>query len=144
MFSPSSLYSAEQKSPPQIMVSFSQSCRRVINPMVPQRGQDMTAMEGFCAGPSLDWFSRRKTVPGSIFSGIHSSRNCKSVDILPSGNLTLQSKFRWCWVVRLSTAGREWPGEDPCLPRLFRSLYDGVRRVNENRLQLVANRIPRL
>ena len=29
------------------------NCRRVISPMVPQRGHDMTATNGFCACPSL-------------------------------------------------------------------------------------------
>jgi hypothetical protein len=87
ILSPSSRYSAEQASPPQIIVSPLNSWRRVINPNVPQRGHDITATNGFWAWPSLAWFSSMKTVPGSILSGIHSSINCKSADIVPSGGL---------------------------------------------------------
>jgi hypothetical protein len=49
IFSPSSRYSAEHTSPPQIIVSPPQSCRRVINPIVPHRGHDITATNGFWA-----------------------------------------------------------------------------------------------
>ena len=41
--SPSRRYSAEHKSPPQIIASPLYSWRRVIKPIVPQRGHDMTA-----------------------------------------------------------------------------------------------------
>src|SRR5271166_4929862 len=48
IFSPSSWYSAEQMSPPQIIGSPPKSWRRVISPIVAQRGQDMTATNEFC------------------------------------------------------------------------------------------------
>src|ERR1035441_6678374 len=64
-----------------------------MSPNVPQRGQDITATKGFCARPSLAWFSSTKTVPGSILSGIHSSRNCKSADIVPSSGLMYLSRL---------------------------------------------------
>lgn len=88
MHSPSSRYSAEQVSPPQIMFSPAKSWRRVISPMVPHRGHDITATYGFCWLPNFVLFSSTKTVPGSIRSGIHSSRNCKSGDMLPSAGVT--------------------------------------------------------
>ena len=48
MFSPSSRYSAEHASPPQIIISRSHSCRRVINPIVPQRGHDIERLAPQC------------------------------------------------------------------------------------------------
>ena len=69
MSSPSSRYSAEQVSPPQIIVSFSQSWRRVIKPIVPQRGQDITAMYGILRMTELGLVFENENRSGVHFFG---------------------------------------------------------------------------
>lgn len=67
MFSPSRRYSAEQTSPPQIIVSSAHSWRRVINPIVPQRGHDITATKGFVHDPAWLGFPEQKRFRGPFF-----------------------------------------------------------------------------